>query len=352
MADTIHKTLIIRFSSVGDIVLSSLLVRLLRKHLPNCWIDYLVKAEYADLVRYNPNINTVVEFPPGGGMKELRQFKQSIVNAGYDLIVDIHDSLRSRYLTLGAPRVVRMNKRKVARFLLVKMKWNLYGLLGGAPGIAERYLETVQRFQIKNDDCGVETFVPDEAVTKVKATLLNAGIDGSKTVVGICPSAKHANKMWSQDRFADVGSAFAGNQTPILLFGNGEEERNRCEMVRALIEQRFPSAVVLNLADTLSLLETAAAMDYCSVVITNDSGLMHLAASRQRKIVAIFGPTVKELGFFPYGTKSVVIENPSLRCRPCTHIGLPECPKKHFKCMNEISTLQVIEAAHHLLHTS
>lgn len=349
MADTIHKTLIIRFSSVGDIILSSLLVRVLRKRFPNARIDYLVKTEYADLVRHNPHLTNVIEFAAHGGFKELRQCKRSVAKTGYDLIIDIHDSIRSRYLSLGTAPFVRINKRKLARLCMVKMKLNLYSILGGSPNVAERYLETVQRFDIENDGGGLETFIPTDAVAKAKGILLKAGIDGSKTVVGICPSAKHENKMWLPDRFAEVGIAFAVNQTPILLFGNGEEERKRCETVRSMIEEKAPSAIVLDLSNTLSLLETAATMDYCSVVITNDSGLMHLAASRKRDVVAVFGPTVKELGFFPYGTANAVIQNEGLSCRPCTHVGLPECPKKHFKCMNEIPASRVIEAAHYLL---
>ena len=93
-------------------------------------------------------------------------------------------------------------------------------------------------------------------------------------------------------------------------------------------------------------------MDECSIVITNHSGLMHVAAARKRNVVALFGPTVKELGFFPFGTNSTVVENTTLDCRPCTYIGLAACPKGHFKCMNDISSEQVITAATTLLQAS
>jgi heptosyltransferase-2 len=85
-------------------------------------------------------------------------------------------------------------------------------------------------------------------------------------------------------------------------------------------------------------------MDFCDTVVTNDTGLMHIACARQRKVVAIFGSTVKEFGFAPYGTDSIMIENASLSCRPCSHIGLAECPKAHFKCMNDISVGEVHRA--------
>jgi heptosyltransferase-2 len=90
-------------------------------------------------------------------------------------------------------------------------------------------------------------------------------------------------------------------------------------------------------------------MDHCTVVISNDSGLMHLASARKRKLVAIFGPTVREFGFFPQGTESRVVEHEALPCRPCTHIGLPVCPKRHFRCMKDLTVSEVIHAAGKLL---
>jgi heptosyltransferase-2 len=129
-----------------------------------------------------------------------------------------------------------------------------------------------------------------------------------------------------------------------ILFGSAGEVA-RCKEIRMNIKQDLPDAAVLDLSGQLTLLETAAVMDRCAVVITNDSGLMHLAAARQRKIVAIFGSTTEQLGFFPPRARSVVLENTTLRCRPCSHIGRAHCPKKHFRCMVDISAPQVIEAA-------
>ena len=353
MADTILRTLIIRFSSVGDIVLASLLIRVLRKRFPASTIDFLVKEEYADLVRHNPNISNLIEFPAKEGIAELRSVRFKIRDRSYDLLIDIHNSVRSRFVCFGHPRVIKVNKRKLARFLLVKTKWNCYDWLGGAPSVAERYLETVQRFGVENDGMGLEVFFPKHADETAERLLLDAGVKKGSVVIGICPSARHGNKMWLKERFAETASVLACEYSAtVLLFGSGETEKNRCQEIKSLIEKESPGVLTLNLAGRLSLAETAAMMDRCSVVITNDSGLMHIAAARKRKVVAIFGPTVRELGFFPYGTTSAVIEDISLSCRPCTHIGLPECPKGHFKCMNDIQAAQVIDAARLLLKGS
>ena len=350
MVDTIHRTLIIRFSSVGDIILSSLLLWVLHNRFPECGIEFLAKEEFADLVRYNPHVARVIEFPANGGFRELQKLRDAIRKANYDRVVDIHDSVRSRYLCFGLPNVVRISKRKIARFLLVKTKWDTYEWFGGSPSIAERYLEPVAELGVTNDGNGLEVFFPPVDSERAIGILQNAGINNGTMIIGISPASRHNTKMWLKERFAETASTIARDRSAaVLLFGSGQDENVRCEEIKSVIETLSPGVTVLNLAGTVSLTETAALMDRCSLVITNDSGLMHLAAARKKKVLAIFGPTVRELGFFPYGTTSTVIEDMHLSCRPCTHIGLPVCPKGHFKCMNDIPARTVIDAAHLLL---
>ena len=349
---TLHKTLVIRFSSVGDITLSSLFLRAFRTRFPQCDVDYVVKEEYADLIRHDPNITHVLEFPAGGTFADLHRLRRRITAERYDLVVDLHDSLRSRYLCLGTTRVLRINKRKLARILLVKFKWNVYKRTSGAPSVAERYVEAVEKLGVVNDGKGLDLFLTPEVVEKAQAALRQEGITPGTPLIGIAPSARHWNKMWLKERFAEVGATLAHeHQAGVALFGSGEEEEARCNEIAAELHMRAPGRPIANLAGKLTLLQTAAAMDSCAVVITNDSGLMHLAAARKRKVVAIFGPTVRELGFFPYGTQSVVVEVSGLDCRPCTHIGLPSCPRGHFKCMRDISAQQVVASAQRMMAT-
>ena len=350
MHKTPERILIIRFSSVGDIVLSSLLVRVLRNRFPHSIIDYLVKEEFADLMRDNPHVSRLLAFPINGTFRDLRTLRRQIRQEGYDLLIDIHGSLRSHYLCLGTSATVRIHKRKCARFLLVKFKWNVYQRLGGAPGAAQRYVETVQQYGIEDDGKGLELFLPAAARNNVTALLASAGNQSYRHLIGICPTAKHWNKMWLQERFADT-AARLGNELDagIVLFGSGKEEEDRVQAIEKLIRSQAPGILVINCAGKLSLTDVAAMMDHCSLVLSNDSGLMHIAAARKRRVVAIFGPTVRELGFFPFGTQSSVVEQSGLECRPCTHIGLPRCPKGHFKCMNDLSVSDVVAAARSLL---
>jgi len=185
MTGTIHRTLIVRFSSVGDIVLSSLLVRVLRKRFPHAQIDYLVRSRYAELLRNNPFLSSIIEFPERGTFRDLRRLRQQIHTGGYDVIVDIHDSVRSRYLCFGSRTVVRLNKRKVARFVLIRFKRDMYAHFGGAPSVAQRYVETVERFGVTDDGEGTELYLPPGTPERVAMVLGEAAVTGTGIVVGI-----------------------------------------------------------------------------------------------------------------------------------------------------------------------
>ena len=349
MQGVIHKTLIIRLSSVGDVVLASPLLRALHRRYRDCQIDFLVKAEYAELVQFNPHIAHVIRFPGGGTLGDLARLRRTIMSSGYDLIIDIHDSIRSRYLSAGAGMVTRVNKRKIARTLLVNFKLDVYDRFGGAPDVAARYLETVLPWGVEDDGGIPELFFPPGLPAAVEELLRGEQIPHGMRCLGVCPCARHGNKMWPGERFAESAGRLAEKHgLPVLLFG-GAGERKMCGEIEAMINGSHPRARVLNLAGRLSLLETGCAMDRCAVVLANDTGLMHIAEARGVPVVAVFGPTVRKFGFFPRGARATVVEHPGLSCRPCTHIGLPRCPLVHFRCMKEIGPDAVTRAAERAL---
>jgi len=129
----------------------------------------------------------------------------------------------------------------------------------------------------------------------------------------------------------------------IILFGSRPDR----EIVKSFSIEK--PQFVLNTTGELSLLETAALMNHCDLVLTNDSGLLHLTSALKKKVVAIFGSTTEQLGFFPYVTEHIVVQNNSLKCRPCSHIGRKKCPRRHFKCMKEITADHVISAINEIL---
>jgi len=221
----------------------------------------------------------------------------------------------------------------------------MYDRFGGAPDVPARYLEAVAHLGVRDDGLPPEIFFPPEMSQTVAAMLEGEGIPQGAACLGLCPSARHINKRWPAERYAEAAAQIAGTlKVPIVIFGSADERTQSIAIVE-LIRRLSPDSKIANLAGWLSLPETAAAMDRCAVVLTNDTGLMHIASARNRPLVAIFGPTVRQFGFFPRGEKSRVLETHGLKCRPCTHIGLPRCPEQHFNCMNFITVASVVKEA-------
>ncbi|OGU27228.1 MAG: lipopolysaccharide heptosyltransferase II [Ignavibacteria bacterium GWA2_54_16] len=342
----INKTLVIRFSSIGDIVLTSPLLRVLRARFPKSQIDFVTRTEFAELIRSNQNVNRTFEFDAAGGFEALQRLKKTIREERYDLLVDLHDSLRSKYLrSIRGPKRVVVDKRILERSMLVKFKKNVFR---GVVSVVDRYIETLKDFGIENDQKGLELHIPDEVLFGVSGKLAPLKLNRFEKVVALCPGARHFTKRWPAERFARVGSAFVQKlDAKVLLFGGAADEP-LCRQIAWELNNQAGTDRASSFAGHLGLLETAAAMQYCDVVITNDTGLMHIAAAMRRKIVAIFGSTVKEFGFSPYDPSAVVVERPGLPCRPCSHIGRSECPERHFKCMTEIDPESVFLRAREL----
>ncbi len=340
---TPQKILIIRFSSIGDIVLATPLLRVLHKRFPTSHIDFVVRKEYAQLIQDNKNLNHVYEFDTGTGFLGLRELKKQLRVKHYDLIVDIHNSLRSQYLRwmLGANDVVVICKRIFARSMLIRLKKNLYR---SAISVADRYIEPVQKYGVANDGKGLEICIADEIRSRTLSNMKNLGINKSNTIIGFCPSAKHATKCWPKERFAELGIRLVKeNNAKILLLG-GTADIERCLDIADAINNATRKGNAIDLSGELSLLENAIAMEACTLMVTNDSGLMHIAAAMKKKVVAIFGPTVREFGFYPIGEEQIVLERKGLYCRPCSHIGGKICPEGHFRCMKEIQVEEVIKS--------
>jgi lipopolysaccharide heptosyltransferase II len=337
------KTLVIRLSSIGDIVLASPLIRVLRKQFPLSQIDFVVRKEYAELVRNNKNLNHIYEFDAKTGFPGLRKLKNQLRAEHFNLIIDIHNSLRSRYLRwmLRADDVIVLHKRIFARTMLIQFKKNFYR---SGVSVADRYIESVQKYGITNDGKGLELYISDEFRTQALAKIKKLGIHESGSMIGFCPSAKHATKCWPQERFAELGVKLSvDSKAKILLFG-GSEDKEKCRTIAHAINSFNGEGSAVDLSGELSLLENAIAMEACNLIVTNDSGLMHIACAMKKKVIAIFGSTVREFGFFPVGTESVIVERTGLYCRPCSPIGRSTCPEGHFRCMNEIQVEDVIKS--------
>jgi heptosyltransferase-2 len=335
------KILIIRFSSIGDILLATPIIRILRQKFPDAQIDFLTKTRFAELLQAHPGLNQVIQFDETAGVGELFRIKKRIRQTHYDWFVNIHNNLRTVFLCSfnPVPHKFKLNKRAFKRWLLVKFKWNFYREL--VP-VYQRYLEPLRAFGIADDGLGLEFFLDSQAVEKVEREY-QTFLSRHQLLIGMVPGATYATKRWLPERFAQVADLLATRfHAGIIFFGGNPEVALHAEI---LSQMKTPA---LSLAGQLSLQESAAMLNHCQLVISNDSGLMHLAAALKKKLIAIFGSTTRELGFFPSAPEQIILEQP-LPCRPCTHVGRHACPKKHFNCMKQISVEAVFEAAEQLL---
>ncbi len=317
---TPKKILVIRLSSLGDILLTSPLLKEIRKQFHECKIDFLVKKEFVQAIEFNPYLNDILIYK----VENTSSLRESIRQVNYDYILDLQNNLRSRRLLIGIrTKVYRFKKPTLKKFLFVHFKLNL---LKEKISVAKRYIDSFP--VIRAGELKLDFYYPKEkdieTDSKIPKNIIN------KKIIGICPGSKHFTKRYPSELFSKLIDKLSQMGYSVFLFG-GKDDAEICSQLT-----REKTGVV-NLHNDNDLYSTAALMKKCSAVISNDSALMHLSCSLDIPTVAIFGSTVAEFGFFPLNKKSVIIENKDLNCRPCTHIGREDCPKKHFKCMKDIS---------------
>lgn len=318
--DKSNKILVIRYSSLGDVLLTTPVIRAVAACYPNTKIDFIVKRQFEDTLKYNPCINKLHVFD---GKEPHEELIQELKSGGYDLVIDLQSNVRSKKLvnTLGVESY-NYTKPTLKKFLLVNFKINLYTEVKRIP---EMYADAIPGLQLDED--GLELHIPEN--------ILAALSDGA-AYIGMCPGSKHYTKRWLPEYFVDLGSMLNEQGYTIVLFG-GKDDKQIC----ADITNQIPNCI--NKCNDDNLLQTAAGMKQCKAIVCNDSGMMHTASAVGVPLAVVFGSTVREFGFYPYNAQSLILENKSLSCRPCSHIGRSSCPKQHFKCMRDVTPAAVYE---------
>lgn len=305
------KILIVRFSSIGDIVLTTPVVRMLKKQL-NAEIHYLTKSKYITLLNNNPYIDSAYQIE-----RSINEVIKDLKKEKYDFVIDLHNNFRSRMLKLklGVPSK-RFNKLNVGKFLLTKFKIN------NLPDvhIVDRYLSTIKHLNIINDDKGLDFFLSD-----------NDSVDISqfpKDYIAFVIGGQHATKILPTQKIISICKKI---NKPILLIG-GTDDTERGKQINQDTNN------TINTCGKYTIMQSAFLIKKSSYVITHDTGLMHIAAAFRKKIYSVWGNTIPQFGMYPYMPvrDSKIIEVKDLGCRPCSKIGYDKCPKGHFKCMQEI----------------
>lgn len=314
------KFLIIRFSSIGDIVLTSPVVRCLKEQFKGeLEIHFLTKPNFKELVEANPFIDHV-HFLRESTKETIDNLKQE----NFDFIIDLHHNLR----TLRVKKALNVKsysftKLNVEKWVLVNFKKNKLP----EKHIVDRYLETVKDFDIENDGKGLDFHFHPEYKESEKIKEL------PENFIAFVIGAKFNTKRLPENKIHEICSSL---DSPVVLLGGPEEkeEGNR-------IAQQFKH--VESLCGEISLTDSAKVLQQSKVVICNDTGLMHIASAFDCKIVSIWGNTVPDFGMYPYSKDQnySIHQVPNLNCRPCSKIGFKDCPKKHFNCMQQQNIAEI-----------
>jgi len=326
------KILIIRFSSIGDIVLTTPVIRCLKKQLPEAEIHYLTKANFKAVLVANPYIDKLHYL-----QDDLQAVIPSLQAENFDYVIDLHHNLRTmRVKKALGKEAYSFNKLNIQKFILTTIKLNVLPDVH----IVDRYLETVQTLGVKNDGRGLDYFIPD--TDKVKESDIPAAHLAG--YIGVVIGAALNTKKLPVHKLKELCSAI---EHPIILLG-GKEDREIGEQIASVDPHK-----IYNSCGKFNINESADLVRRAKLIITHDTGLMHIASALNKQIISIWGNTVPQFGMYPYYSTASsqlpkdklpydIMEVRPLYCRPCSKIGFNKCPLGHFKCMEKINIADIV----------
>jgi len=330
------KVLIIRFSSIGDIVLTTPVIRCLKKQLPDVEVHYLTKAGFRAVLEANPYIDKLHYLD-----EDLPQVITQLQAEQFDYVIDLHHNLRTlRVKKALAKKSFSFNKLNIQKWIYTSLKVNVLPKVH----IVDRYMETVQSLGVKNDGRGLDYFIPEK--DRVKESDIPAGHLAG--YIGVVIGAAHNTKKLPVHKLQELCKTL---DYPIILLG-GKEDRPNGELIAGVDPYK-----IYNACGKFNLNESADLVRRAKGIITHDTGLMHVASAFKKPIISIWGNTVPQFGMYPYygntmpqpGNNALpydIMEVRPLYCRPCSKIGYDKCPLGHFKCMEKISITAIIDKVH------
>ena len=325
------KILIIRFSSIGDIVITSPVIRCVRKKFPDASVHFLTKKEYSSIVSGNPYLNEVRILK-----ENLSETITEVKNENYDLVIDLHKNIRTQAIRIfSGAKWISFDKLNIEKWLLTNFKINQLP----KKHLVDRYFDGLKQIGVENDGEGLDYFLNEEdarIVTNFEFTQQN--------FITWAIGAKHKTKQFPAEKIAAVLSRPELKGKTVVLVG-GREDSEKAKEITDFVQ----SNDLYDMTGKLTIGQSAAMIQKSSLLITNDTGMMHIAAALKKPIISIWGSTIPEFGMYPYyGNKTVQHEyiqtDSNLSCRPCSKLGFDKCPKGHFKCMNEIKPEVIAQA--------
>jgi len=324
------RFLIIRFSSIGDIVLTTPVIRNLKQQVEGAEVHYLTKKQFVPVLQKNPYIDKL--WVLDGNLTDLiREIKYSHI----DYVIDLHNNLRTIKVKrkLGAISFT-FNKINVEKWMMVNFKKDRLPRVH----IVDRYMETVKSFDVSNDMKGLDYYIDeeDQISNEIRSNLPDQ-------FVTMAIGAQHYTKKAPPVKLAEI---IQGIKLPVVLLG-GPTDVEASSKIRALAQRKD----LTDLCGKISLNQSAILVRDSALLITHDTGMMHIGAALKKNIFSIWGNTIPEFGMYPYlpGEQSRIFEIQDLECRPCSKIGFNKCPKKHFDCMMKQDSAEIPEAANRFI---
>lgn len=321
------KFLIIRFSSIGDIVLTTPVIRCLKKQVPDAEVHFLTKESFRSILEPNPYIDKLHVLAHSWELM-IHELKEE----NYDYVIDLHHNVKTLRVkkALGV-KSFSFYKLNIEKYIYTSIKLNILPKVH----IVDRYLATLKSFGVKNDQAGLDYFIPEKEETKRNDIPHSHHAGYIACVIG----AAHGTKRWPVEKWKEFAQKM---DHPIILLGGKEDAANGKEIASV------DDVKVYNSCGKFSINESADLVKKAKVVITHDTGLMHIAAAFRRPIISLWGNTVPSFGMYPYDGENqpsgTILQVPKLWCRPCSKIGYDKCPLGHFKCMQKITVDEVLAA--------
>jgi len=322
----LKKILIIRFSSIGDIVLTTPVIRCIKNQLL-CELHFLTKKQYKPVLINNPYIDRLHLYENG-----LKDVILELRKERFDYVIDLHNNIRSHIVTMLLLRkTVAFKKLNIRKWLYVRFKLNTLPDVH----IVKRYLDTAKKLHIDDDHAGLDYFISSSDEVDVKS-LPPAHQSG---FIAFAIGAKHFTK---QIPVAVAVEICKKTDFPIVLMGDKNDE------IKGNIIKMEVGDKIFNACGKYHINQSASLIKQALLLITGDTGLMHIAAAFNKNIISLWGNTVPAFGMYPYmpnyPMKSTIFENKLLQCRPCSKLGYQKCPKNHFNCMNQLNINEILNA--------
>jgi ADP-heptose:LPS heptosyltransferase len=308
------KILVIRFSSMGDVIYTTPVVRCLKKQVPNAEVHFLTKPAFQYIYNNNPYLDKLLLLKP-----TLAETIADIKQEKYDCIIDLHNNLRTAIIKLRTGiKSSAYKKYTIRKWLSLKLNLKLVP----DTHLVDRYLQTVEFLGVTNDGEPIDYYVGQYQLDKLLPPSHRNGF------VAFIIGATHFTKRLPNYKIINICKDL---KLPVVLLGGKDVKANADEIATALGDKAYNACGVTSLDESVFLVSNAQS------VIGFDTGLTHIAEAFSRPIVSVWGGTVPDLlGVQPYMVKDVLVAGIDLGCRPCSKFGLEKCPLGHFKCMNDI----------------